>query len=432
MSSNFTFYLQPLTALEALTRCCELSANIFPGKSVNLHLNTNISGLTTDLQNTQKLPSDAPQLKEFRRRLEAAKVPIMCRNFAITEQGHANNSPQISYSIQDEITAQITGINISSPDAAIHAMNCLGNTFNLVSKSSLLFEHLPQPHANALKLQHTALTDLRAQLEKLAQFSAEQLTRQDEFFRKLAAEQDRRLQERENELGERNRQAQEELNKYRQQLDEEHRLRLGTLEERERQHQRKELELDARENTVVRRDLLKQIQAIIGEQKEIELSEKTNRKRIMVHILCAATLVASMALISVFAYKVAHDDSASWHHLAPLSAGLVLLASTLVYYLKWNDQWFREHAQAEFRNKKLNSDILRASWLAELFFEGNEKDRQLPDMLLSRFSEGLFLDSSGPGVEHPSDQFVDFVKKLSTIKLDKNGVEITKSSAKEK
>jgi hypothetical protein len=103
----------------------------------------------------------------------------------------------------------------------------------------------------------------------------------------------------------------------------------------------------------------------------------------------------------------------------------------LIYYIKWSDQWFREHAQAELRIKKLSSDILRASWLAELVLEGKQADQQLPEALMSRFSEGLFADSLVSATEHPSDQMVALIRKLSSVKVNRDGVELTKSSEKE-
>ena len=121
-----------------------------------------------------------------------------------------------------------------------------------------------------------------------------------------------------------------------------------------------------------------------------------------------------------------------WYQYAPLSVGTAFLISTLVYYIKWNDQWSNEHARAESRNKKLNADILRASWLAEMFFEGKDKERILPDLLLSRFSEGLFAEVSTSGPEHPSDQMTDLLKKISSVKVGKDSVELTKAAAEEK
>lgn len=112
-------------------------------------------------------------------------------------------------------------------------------------------------------------------------------------------------------------------------------------------------------------------------------------------------------------------------------AGILFFVTTLGCYIKWNDQWFRDHADAETKNKQLHAHILRASWLAEMFFEGKEKDKQIPEQLLDRLSVGLFADTSTKAIEHPSEQMVDLIKKISNIKASKDAVELTKSAVKE-
>jgi hypothetical protein len=84
----------------------------------------------------------------------------------------------------------------------------------------------------------------------------------------------------------------------------------------------------------------------------------------------------------------------------PISAGTGIFVSTAIYYIRWNDRWFRDHASAEFANRKFGADILGASWLAELFFEWDEKkDFNFPPELLQSFARGLFTPGTNPNGE---------------------------------
>lgn len=298
-------------------------------------------------------------------------------------------------------------------------------------RDHLVSESLPQAQKESLAYHQAVTTNLSDQVVRIASFNLEQTKKQDEFFMRLAEMQEEKLREREERLEEQFRERQAGLDQERATLGEQHRARIEELEKCEEEHKRKIAEFDAKENMVVRRKLLTEMIAVIDKQKNFELSEKTGKKRLLVHILCVGALALSVFLVAFSASAVLTSADPHWYQFTPLSAGILFFVSTAVYYIKWNDQWFREHARAEFQNKKLNADILRASWLAELYFEGNDKDRKLPEALVNRFSEGLFLDAAANATEHPTDQLVDLVKKLSTVKVGKEGVEVTKSSAKE-
>ena len=190
---------------------------------------------------------------------------------------------------------------------------------------------------------------------------------------------------------------------------------------------------EIRESKYVRRDLLKQMQKRIQEQKEIQLSPRTVRKRWTVHGICGVALVATAVAAFYCASQVLKATQSDWFHFAPLSASVVLFISTLIYYIKWNDQWFKEHAQAEFRNMRFAADTLRASWLAELLFEWEkEKGTELPETVISRFTQNLFMDERFRDVEHPAEALSQALRSVSNIRIDREGLEVTKAARKPK
>jgi hypothetical protein len=100
--------------------------------------------------------------------------------------------------------------------------------------------------------------------------------------------------------------------------------------------------------------------------------------------------------------------------------------TTFVYYLKWNDRWFREHADAELAATRYKADIYRASWLAELVLEAQtEADAELPPELIAAFGRNLFVDP-GPTKEseHPIEAISSLVKRVRSVTVGKGGFSV--------
>ena len=213
-------------------------------------------------------------------------------------------------------------------------------------------------------------------------------------------------------------------------LEADHAESARRLGERERELEERVSEFETRENRHVRRDLLRRIQAVIDSRKTIELSPKTGEKRKDVRGLLRGLLLAGAILAAVFGYKVVASDEVKWHHIAPLSAGVVMFTSGLIYFIRWSDQWFSRHAQAEFRNMKFSDDILRASWIAEMLFEwkeSGESDEAFPPELLSRLSTNLFQNEPWASAEHPAEQIVKLVKDATEIQAGKAGITVKRA-----
>ena len=144
-------------------------------------------------------------------------------------------------------------------------------------------------------------------------------------------------------------------------------------------------------------------------------------------------MAAAAFLAASYAAVLIRDAEPDWRKYVPLTIGSVLFVSTMIYYLRWNDHWFQEHANAEFQNMKLNADILRASWIAELYFEwDSKKDGQLPHEMIVSFTRGLFSESHArPSKFHPLDQLSGLVPDVAKLKVNQKGLILSTRERKE-
>jgi hypothetical protein len=80
------------------------------------------------------------------------------------------------------------------------------------------------------------------------------------------------------------------------------------------------------------------------------------------------------------------------------------LAASVVFYIRWTDHWFRQHADEEMRLKRLELDLDRATWVVEMALEWKrEKDADIPQELIDRLSRNLFESDSYSRPRHPGE-----------------------------
>jgi len=182
-------------------------------------------------------------------------------------------------------------------------------------------------------------------------------------------------------------------------------------------------ELDDRRATHARRAIYRELkEALKARNTEFCLTKATQRKRLPVHYVFGALIVAVVAF-AIFAYM--DRTSPDWYRMTRLSVGMLGLAAALVWYVKWNDQWFREHAQEEFRLKRLDLDVDRASWLVEMALEfKTEKGATMPTELIDRLSQNLFASTPGmTETRHPAEDLSEgLLSALSSLKVNVPGI----------
>lgn len=224
----------------------------------------------------------------------------------------------------------------------------------------------------------------------------------------------------------------EEYDARRQKLDDQYEeLKAASVEEA----QKRESELDGREKALeerlaeaekhdsryarrqIRRDLKEEFSR---RSKKFELTEGTRQLRRPIFYFVLLLLVVfgagfvgySLAALARFSFldEVATSEMLSIG-IKQIFFGLAF-AATSMFYLRWNNNWFQQHAEEEFYLKRLELDLDRASWVVEMALEWKEeKGTELPPELLSRLTAQLFGDRDSAGTEdlHPADQLASAI-----------------------
>jgi hypothetical protein len=96
----------------------------------------------------------------------------------------------------------------------------------------------------------------------------------------------------------------------------------------------------------------------------------------------------------------------------------ILFVSTAYFFIRWNDQWFQRHANEEFRLKRMELDIDRASWFVEMAFEWKEeKGEEIPGELIERLTRGLFADNRAEHRVEPADSLANALIGAARFKV---------------
>ncbi len=97
----------------------------------------------------------------------------------------------------------------------------------------------------------------------------------------------------------------------------------------------------------------------------------------------------------------------------------VAFGATSIFFIRWHNSWFERHAAEEFRLKRLDLDIDRASWIVETALEWQNVSggSTIPEGLLSKLAHGIFVEERNEGAEHPAESLgralLDSAKRVS-------------------
>lgn len=118
-----------------------------------------------------------------------------------------------------------------------------------------------------------------------------------------------------------------------------------------------------------------------------------------------------------------------WARLAVLSLSL---AGTILYYIKWQNKWADQHANAEFQLQQFYIDVNRANWVVESCLEWRKVNAtDIPADLLKSITNGLFMNpnSDSERVIHPADELASALMGSASkvkLKLGENELDIDK------
>lgn len=198
----------------------------------------------------------------------------------------------------------------------------------------------------------------------------------------------------------------ESVAKYRTEAEELAKKRSDELEAREAALTKRLSEIDDRDSRHARREIRKEMQkAIQGRAEKFELTKGTRHMRWPMHGLCVALLCAfAWGIWHTLQFGIAGADP--WQ-VAVRQVFLGLgFSSTAVFYIRWLNDWFQQHSREEFKLKRLELDLDRASWVVEMALEWkDEKGTEFPAELVQTLARNLFVDGDAkPESMHPADQ----------------------------
>lgn len=403
---DYKFYLKQPPASELVDKFLKIVEEASPSQSINYFVVFTNTGQLNLLG-----PAGASRVPDVRQRGHFSNILTFLteRPWLDVTGVSLNTTAEYNLAVRTDkgfyILLSTSGSRDSNADAIAPIGDALQRHFNILRHQDVLEAAIPEAERSSLQTAQSILLDFSTQAARLAQLSAANTERMNDIILKKTAELDNLYQQKQKEL------------------EATHSTRSAELTQKEEAFRQEKARMDARENTVVRRDLLAKIETILGDQKQITITTSTLRKRVPIHVICGVAILLALTLIGGFGYRVLNDTAADLHHIAPLTTGFLLFVSTAIFYIRWADLWFKEHANAEFENRKFYVDVVRASWIAELLFEWKDKKEvPFPEKLIASYTTGLFEASDiVKTARHPFDDLKSLAGSVSEIKFSKKG-----------
>ena len=181
-------------------------------------------------------------------------------------------------------------------------------------------------------------------------------------------------------------------------LDQQHKAKLAEVATKEAELAARVKEVDDRSNRHARRQLRTDLKQTFKDRAaKFKLSLGTRIMRFPI----AALYLVLMGVLGYGLYKgyqlqaKVTPGQHDWVLIGQQAALAVGLAVTTGFFIRWNDAWFREHACEEFKLKRLEIDVDRASWICEMALEWKaEVKGEMPQLLMERLSQNIFVDDA--------------------------------------
>lgn len=296
--------------------------------------------------------------------------------------------------------------------------------FGLLAKQLGSFNPLRHVKGGVSDEQDQVLAIHNATLERLESLNEELIRGSEKFRKSIEKDYRERSKKLESNFDERT----VELN---DQVDE----KRAALIEREEKLAKRIQEVDDRQNTHVRRELRTEIlDEIRNRTTEFKLTKGTNNLRWPIHIVCislACLLGASAVYYAVESISALTKEPLNNIALAVLVSKQLLLSgafgASVVFYVRWMNAWFSQHATTEFQLRQFQLDIERASWVVETALEWKDvKGSTIPAELLGPISSNLFgSNDAGSSEVAPADELASaLLGTASKVRLNVAGSEL--------
>ena len=197
-------------------------------------------------------------------------------------------------------------------------------------------------------------------------------------------------------------------------------------------------EIDDREARHARRAIRGDLKEILrGRAKEFVLSKGTQEKRRPIRLTLWALMgILGAGLVVTFLggiHIIEIGDIRSADLIVSRIALGVAFAAASLFYVRWENHWFSQHALEEFALKKMEIDFDRASWAVELAFEWKKDNgTEIPLPIFEVLSKNLFgaPEKLSPP-QHPVEQLAAVLGSSTKVRIaypggeaefDRNGI----------
>jgi hypothetical protein len=196
---------------------------------------------------------------------------------------------------------------------------------------------------------------------------------------------------------------------------------LAELDNRSSELDARSKELDDRAAKHARRQHYKEIKERFRTWSEsFSVTKGTSQMRKTVYWFTLVLLVVFFGVAAWFLFQsiTVEDSPRLVSAIVKQVVFTALFVSTAFFFIRWNNQWFQRHAEEEFRLKRMELDIDRASWFVEMAFEWkDEKGEAIPLELIDRLTHGLFVDASSQGSVEPADSLLQALVGAARFKV---------------
>lgn len=409
--------VRPIPPADFATKFALVAAEAAGGMQVQFVIKTVVGGIeftANQSPQAESIKSDSVFLGFVQLLRETPELSI---RQAIIELSYNNERFRLEYSSQ----AYLGGFSITNPNPpgrAFAVLSAIKNNFELTTQDRLIADELPEHQRQVLEARQSTVDALKDHVTGLAKVSADLVATTSKELQRINVE------------------AQADIQKRQQALEaviEQDRAKLLT----DRQaFERERAEFDNSQATRARRALQLKVDAVAKEMRD-GLTSTSRWYFFSVHMVSAFILFTS-AIAVVFAAKQFYQAggatsatrlpeliSTAWPLLPPLAACSFIFVGTLIFYLRWLSRQTDTFAHFDRSKSQLLLDLVRASWVAELLFEYKEvKQKELPERILTAFTEGLFKkDALKAGGDHPIDIVTSALKSLESVEV-KDGAKI--------
>lgn len=396
-----------------VTRFLQVAEAAFKGNSLRISVETSLPSVRLEVNGTAEALSATRETVNFKSTVENRDYLRITQTSLHIMVSGGTWQERLRFSAAPPNRGYFTQPQPGPPESSLAILDALHEHFDLISESVSASLGVDEASRAALDAQEALVAEISRQLEHLTKLASTQVITQTTHLQQLESQLRGSFLTKESELESR------------------FQSRASTLDTREQSLLGKEKEFDLRQNTYVRRANFDEAKKLLKEQAEFRLSPSVGEKRTVIHRVCWLALLGFGTLAGTALYQMASDTAVRWHIVPLASAGILGFTATLIFYIRWSDDWFSQHAAAERLNKKMQSDIIRANWLAELLFEwAKDRKEPIPVELITKLSHGLFEGASEEGTLHPVEDVSAAVGRVTALRVGPQGLQMKLGRAK--